>query len=75
MKIHIILGEKIENFLLTNSSKKIMINALDEAIELASVSIKNGSKFLFLPENCRGIFSNGKLYAPSSEEMAENREA
>ena len=48
--------------------KETIDEALNEALDLAAVAIKNGSKFLFLPEYCGGIFSNGKLYVPPSEE-------
>ena len=46
--------------------KKTIEEALDEALDLASIAIKDNSKFLFLPEYCGGITSNGKLYFPPS---------
>ena len=42
--------------------KETINEALDEALDLASIAIKDGAKFLFLPEYCGGILSNGKLY-------------
>ena len=47
--------------------KETIEDALDEALDLASIAIKNNSNFLFLLEYCRGITSNGKLYFPPSE--------
>ena len=47
--------------------KETIEEALDEALDLASIAIKDNSKFLFLPEYCGGITSNGKLYFPPSE--------
>ena len=44
--------------------KETINEALDEAVDLASFAIKNGSKFLFLPEYCGGIYSNGKFHQP-----------
>ena len=41
--------------------------ALDEALDLASLAKNQDVKFLFLPEYCGGISSNGKLYNPPSE--------
>ena len=42
--------------------KETIEEALDEALDLASIAIKDNSKFLFLPKYCGGITSNGKLY-------------
>ena len=47
--------------------KETIEQALDEAIDLASIAVKDGSKFLFLPEYCGGIVSNGKIYTPPSD--------
>ena len=47
--------------------KKTIEGALVEALELATSAVKEGSKFLFLPEYCGGISSNGTLYTPPSE--------
>ena len=52
--------------------KETIDEALNEALDLAAVAIKNGSKFLFLPEYCGGIFSNGKLYVPPSEKETKH---
>ena len=53
--------------------KETIKEALDEALDLASIAIRDNSKFLFLPEYCGGITSNGKLYFPSSEEETKHR--
>ena len=47
--------------------KKTIEGALVEALELATNAVTEGSKFLFLPEYCGGISSNGTLYTPPSE--------
>ena len=47
--------------------KETIEESLYEALDLASIAIKDNSKFLFLPEYCGGITSNGKLYFPPSE--------
>ena len=52
--------------------KETIEEALDEALDLASIAIKDNSKFLFLPEYCGGITSNGKLYFPPSEKETKH---
>ncbi len=52
---------------LQTNPKETIKQALDDAIDLASIAIKNGSQFLFLPEYCGGIVSNQKLYNPPSD--------
>ena len=47
--------------------KETIEDALDEALDLASIAIKDNSKILFLPDYCWGITSNGKLYYPPLE--------
>ena len=52
--------------------KEKITKALDEALDLASIAIRGNSKFLFLPEYCGGITSNGKLYLPPSEKETKH---
>ena len=52
--------------------KETITEALDEALHLAYIAIKNGAKFLFLPEYCGGIFTNGTSYVPPSEEETKH---
>ena len=52
--------------------KETIKEALDEALDLASIAIRDNSKFLFLPEYCGGITSNGKLYFPPSKKEKEH---
>ena len=52
--------------------KETIKEALDEAFDLATIAIRNNSKFLFLPEYCGGITSNGKLYFPPSEKETKH---
>ena len=52
--------------------KKTIEEALYEALNLASIAIRDNSKFLFLPEYCGGITSNGKLYFPPSEKETKH---
>ena len=52
---------------LQTEPKETIEQALVEAIDLASIAINDDSKFLFLPEYCGGIVSNGKLYTPPSD--------
>jgi deaminated glutathione amidase len=52
---------------LQTEPKRSIREALDEALDLASLATNEGVKFLFLPEYCGGISSNGKLYTPPSE--------
>ena len=71
MKTHILLEKMIISCLQT-VPKKTIEEALDEALDLASIAIKDNSKFLFLPEYCGGITSNGKLYFPPSEKETKH---
>ena len=57
---------------LQTKPKETIDQALDKAIDLAYIAIKDGSKFLFLPEYCGGIISNGKLYTPPSDTEKNN---
>jgi len=52
---------------LQTKPKATIKNALDEALDLGSLAVKEGASFLFLPEYCGGICSNGKLYTPPSD--------
>ena len=52
--------------------KETIKEALDEALDLASIAISKNSKFLFLPEYCGGITSNDKLYFPPSEKETKH---
>ena len=47
--------------------KNSIEDALEEALSLSSHAIDEKVDFLFLPEYCGGISSNGKLYTPPSE--------
>ena len=52
---------------LQTEPKDSIKNALNEALNLSSIAIKEDVNFLFLPEYCGGITSNGKLYIPPSD--------
>ncbi len=52
---------------LQTEPKDSIKNALNEALNLSSLAVKEDVKFLFLPEYCGGIASNGKLYNPPSD--------
>ena len=47
--------------------KPTIEEALNEAIELANNAIKENTDFLFLPEYCGGLVSNGSIYIPPSK--------
>ena len=53
---------------LQTEPKSSIKEALDEALDLASLAKSEDVNFLFLPEYCGGISSNGKLYTPPSDE-------
>ena len=52
---------------LQTEPKASIKDALNEALNLGSLAIKEDVKFLFLPEYCGGIASEGKLYLPPSD--------
>ena len=52
---------------LQTQPKNSIESALKEAIELADEAIKDKAEFLFLPEYCGGIISNGSMYNPPSD--------
>lgn len=52
---------------LQTEPKSSIKEALDEALDLASLAKNEDVNFLFLPEYCGGISSNGKLYTPPSD--------
>ena len=52
---------------LQTEPKASIKDALNEALNLGSLAIKEDVKFLFLPEYCGGIASDGKLYLPPSD--------
>ena len=52
---------------LQTEPKRSIKEALDEALDLASLAKNEDVNFLFLPEYCGGISSNGKLYTPPSD--------
>ncbi len=47
--------------------KPTIETALEEALDLANKAVKNKAEFIFLPEYCGGIVSNGSLYYPPSD--------
>ena len=57
---------------LQTEPKKIIKDALSEALDLANLAINENVNFLFLPEYCGGISSNGKLYYPPSDKENEH---
>ena len=57
---------------LQTEPKKTIKDALSEALDLASLAIIENVNFLFLPEYCGGISSNGKLYDPPSDKENEH---
>ena len=52
---------------LQTNPKETIEEALQEALDLALSAVKSKSQFIFLPEYCGGIVSNGKLYTPPSQ--------
>ena len=52
---------------LQTEPKRSIKEALCEALDLASLAKNEDVNFLFLPEYCGGISSNGKLYTPPSD--------
>ena len=66
------MEKKLKISCLQTVPKETIKEALDEALDLASIAIRNNSKFLFLPEYCGGITSNGKLYFPPSEKETKH---
>ena len=52
---------------LQTKPKETIKKAIEEAIQLANLAVKQKVKFIFLPEYCGGILSNKKLYCPPSE--------
>ena len=52
---------------LQTKPKETIKKAIDEAMGLANLAIKENVEFIFLPEYCGGIVSNKKLYTPPSE--------
>ena len=52
---------------LQTKPKKTIKKAIDEAIQLANLAIKQKVEFIFLPEYCGGIVSSKKFYCPPSE--------
>ena len=52
---------------LQTEPKNSIEDALEEALNLSTHAIEEKADFLFLPEYCGGISSNGKLYTPPSE--------
>jgi len=52
---------------LQTNPKQTINDALKEALELANLAIKRKAEFLFLPEYCGGLISDGAQYYPPNE--------
>jgi len=52
---------------LQTNPKKSIDDALKEALELANLAIKSKAEFLFLPEFCGGLISDGAQYYPPND--------
>ena len=52
---------------LQTNPKKSIDDALKEALELANLAIKSKAEFLFLPEFCGGLVSDGAQYYPPND--------